>query len=85
MEKKPHLVMWLTVCSDRKIGGSGVKSLSILNKALLCKWMWRFANEMDSLWRNVILWKFGEERGGWCFTESRGAYGTGVRKEIRKE
>ena len=37
LEKKPHLVKWLTVCSDRKMGGLGVKSLSILNKALLCK------------------------------------------------
>ena len=49
LEKKPHLVKWSTVCSNRKIGGLGVKSLSILNKAMLCKWIWRFSNERDSL------------------------------------
>ena len=38
----------------------GVRDLSILNKALLCKWIWRFANEKNALWRNVICWKFGE-------------------------
>ena len=85
LEKKPHLVKWSTVCLDRKMGGLGIKSLAILNKALLCKWIWRFTNERDSLWRNVILWKFGEERGGWCSADSRDAYGSGVWKEIRKE
>ena len=85
LEKKPHLVKWSTVCLDRKMGGLGIKSLAILNKALLCKWIWRFANERDSLWRNVILWKFGEERGGWCSAVSRDVYGSGVWKEIRKE
>ena len=49
LEKKPHLVKWSTVCSDRKMGGLGIKSLAILNKALLCKWIWRFANERESL------------------------------------
>ena len=39
LEKKPHLVKWSTVCSNKKIRGLGVKSLSILNKALLCKWI----------------------------------------------
>ena len=76
LEKNPHLVKWSTTCSDK---------LSILNKALLCKWIWHFAKERDSLWRNVIFWKFREERGGWCSTESRGAYGINVWKEIRKE
>ena len=85
LEKKPHLVKWSTVCSDRKMGGLGIKSLAILNKALLCKWIWRFANERESLWRNVIRWKFGEERGGWCSADSRDAYGSRVWKEIRKE
>ncbi|KAL6312581.1 hypothetical protein AAG906_005977 [Vitis piasezkii] len=44
LERKPHLVRWELVClSKRK--GFGVKCLSTFNKALLCKWNWRFANE----------------------------------------
>ena len=39
LEKKPHLVKRSTVCLDIKMGGLGIKSLAILNKALLCKWI----------------------------------------------
>ena len=38
LEKKPHLVNWATVCTKKKKGGLGLRSLSNLNKVLLCKW-----------------------------------------------
>ena len=38
LERKPHLVRWGLVCLDKSKGGLGVKCLSTLNKALLCKW-----------------------------------------------
>ena len=47
MEKKPHLVKWLIVSASKKKKGPSVKCLFVLNKALLCKWIWRFANERD--------------------------------------
>ena len=78
MDKKPHLVKWSTVCANKRNGGLGVRDLSMLNRALLCKWIWRFANEKNALWRNVIHWKFGEERGGWFSCAFRGAFGTSV-------
>ncbi|RVX07973.1 putative ribonuclease H protein [Vitis vinifera] len=53
-ERKPHLVRWELVCLSKKNGGLGVKCLSILNKALLAKWDWRFANEREALWNQVI-------------------------------
>ena len=49
LKRKPHLVNWKTVCSKKNKGGLGVRNLSKLNKALLCKWCWRFANERDPL------------------------------------
>ena len=63
---------------NKRNGGLEVRDLSILNRALLCKWIWRFANENNALWRNVICWKFGEERGGWVTCVFRGASGTSV-------
>ena len=36
LERRPHLVNWNTGCSEKKIGGLGVRSLSKLNQALLC-------------------------------------------------
>ncbi|WJZ91452.1 hypothetical protein VitviT2T_010519 [Vitis vinifera] len=70
LERKPHLVNWDSVCSDIRKGGLGVRRLSTLNRALLCKWNWRFANEREALWRQVISRKFGEEEGGWSMASS---------------
>ena len=63
LEKKPQLVNWATVCTDKKVGDWGVRGLHKLNKALLGKWIWRFANERNSLWREAIRREFGEMRG----------------------
>ena len=60
LDKKISLVSWATVCSDKSKGGVGIKSFSKMNKALLCKWGWRFANDRNALWRKVICCKFGE-------------------------
>ena len=85
LAKKTHLVNWKTVCTEKKKGGLGLRRLSILNKALMCKWCWRFANERDSHWRKVIRCKFGEDYGGWCSGDINGGFGVGLWKEIRKE
>ncbi|RVW82307.1 putative ribonuclease H protein [Vitis vinifera] len=63
LERKIHLVKWELVCLEKDNGGLGVKSLSILNKALLCKWSWRFAMEREAFWNQVIRGKYGEEQG----------------------
>ena len=83
--KKISLVKWATVCIDKRKGGIGIKSYSNMNKALLSKWSWRFANDRKSLWRRVISCKFGESSGGWHTGDLRGGYGTSLWKEIRKE
>ena len=85
MDKKTHLVKWSTVCANKRNVGLGVLDLSILNRALLCKWIWCFANEKNALWRNVICWKFGQDQGGWVSCALRGASRISIWKEIRKE
>ena len=62
------------MCLSKKKRGLGVKCLSTLNKALLCKWNWWFANEREALWNQVIRGKYGEERGEWCSWEVRGIW-----------
>ena len=42
------------MCTEKRKGGIGIKSFSKMNKALLSKWNWRFANDRNSLWRKVI-------------------------------
>ena len=85
LEKRPHLVKWVVVCSHKKKGGLGIRNLSILNRALLCKWSLRFAVERESFWKLIISREFGEESGGWNSREVRERYGVGFWKEIRKE
>ncbi|RVW12625.1 putative ribonuclease H protein [Vitis vinifera] len=85
LERKPHLVRWKVVCLSKKKGGLGIKCLSNLNKALLSKWNWRFANERGALWNQVIRGKYGEDRGGWRTREVREAHGVGLWKAIRMD
>ncbi|RVW82582.1 hypothetical protein CK203_047098 [Vitis vinifera] len=66
-----------------KINKTTVEQTSRLNKALLGKWCWRFASEQDSLWKQVIVRKFGEEEGCWCSGASRESHGMGLWKAIR--
>ena len=69
---------WELVCLSKKKGGLEVKCLSILNKAPLSKWNWRFTNERETLWNQVIRGKYGEDREGWCSREVREAHGVGL-------
>jgi hypothetical protein len=64
-EVKFHLVNWHTICTPIKEGGLGVRNLIQFNRALLGKWLWRFAKEREALWRLVIEVKYESLRGGW--------------------
>ena len=59
MEGKIHLVKWEVVCTDKDKGGLGLRKLALLNKALLGKWIWRYACDKDNLWKQVIKVKYG--------------------------
>ncbi|KAJ9682385.1 hypothetical protein PVL29_018325 [Vitis rotundifolia] len=85
LEKKIHLINWEVVCTQKAKGGLGIRKIETLNKALLGKWIWRFASDRDILWKKVIGTKYGKEGFGWRTKETRGTYGVGVWKEILKE
>ncbi|RVW41267.1 putative ribonuclease H protein [Vitis vinifera] len=85
MERKAHLVKWEIVCGDKGRGGLGLRRLGLMNKALLGKWIWRYACERENLWKQVIWAKYGQEEYGWRSKKPNGAFGVGVWKEIMKE
>ena len=61
-----------------------MENLSIMNKALLCKWSWQYANEKGAWWIEVIRRKYGEEEGGWVSCNPREGFGVGLWKSLRK-
>ena len=85
LDKKFHLVNWKTICSKKEKGGLGVKDLSLVNKALLGKWVSRFDEEESTIWKEVIIIKYLLEDGGWFTKTIRGNSGLGPWKEISKE
>ncbi|RVW82549.1 hypothetical protein CK203_047063 [Vitis vinifera] len=54
--------------------GLGIRKLALLNKALLGKWIWRYASDKDNLWKQVIKVKYGQEDFGWRPKKTRGRW-----------
>ena len=81
---KYPLVAWDKVCLPIESGGLGIRRIGLFNKALLKKWLWRFGNESNRLWRQVIAAKYGEGRGGWCTRGVRGSHGCGMWRSIKE-
>ena len=83
--KKFHLMNWSQVCQPLHLGGLGIHNVRLFNRALLGKWLWRFGNEREALWRHVILSKYGSFPGGWTSATIPGPYGVCLWKNIRKD
>jgi hypothetical protein len=83
-EFKYHLVSWSKVCYPISEGGLGIRNLRIFNKALLGKWLWRYAYEREASWKSVVDAKYGSTRAGWCSLDPPGSHSVGIWKNIRK-
>ena len=83
-EHKYHLVNWQQICIPIQSGGLGIRNVTVFNKALLGKWLWRYATEPMSLWRRVVDSKYGSQWGGWCSKHSKEPYGVSLWNQIGK-
>ena len=78
LDRKIHLVNWNIVCSGKENGGLGIRSLSLVNKAMLGKWVWRFEEEESSIWKKVIRLKYQVEEEGWFTKIPRVSFGVSL-------
>lgn len=78
-----HLVDWKLICRSLREGGLGMRSIKDHNRALLAKWLWRFGNERDILWRRVVVARFGLA-SIWKARWVRVRHGCGIWKSIQK-
>ncbi|WMV45676.1 hypothetical protein MTR67_039061 [Solanum verrucosum] len=77
-----NLVKWVIVLHRKDKGGLGIRDLRKHNNSLLMKWLWRYTDEKQALWKDLIKCKYGED-GFWCSNISTDAYGAGVWGAIR--
>ncbi|CAL1385774.1 unnamed protein product [Linum trigynum] len=72
-KQKFHLVGWDLCKATKKNGGIGALDFESFNHAMLCKWMWKFAEDRGRWWRDLIeikysngvsLWHTGKRREG---------------------
>ena len=85
LEGKIYLVKWDVICTDKNKGGLGIRIITMLNRALLGKWIWRYACEKDNIWKQVIITKYEQEDRGWRSRKANWVVGVEVWKEILKE
>ncbi|WMV39938.1 hypothetical protein MTR67_033323 [Solanum verrucosum] len=81
-EKKSfHLVKWEEVMTSKENGGLGIKNLKLQSKALSMKWLWKYANNNQMLWREVIGAKY-EKEDNWITKEVTTPYGVSLWRSI---
>lgn len=51
------------MCTPKDKGGTGLRRIQPMNRALFCKWLWQFGQKEKSLWRQVLGAKYGETGG----------------------
>ena len=73
---------WERICSPITDGGLGIRKLVPFNRALLGKWLWRFGEEGDRLWKRVLIACHGAACGGWRTGLVRGPHECGLWKGI---
>nr|GEW76379.1 RNA-directed DNA polymerase, eukaryota [Tanacetum cinerariifolium] len=70
--KKPSWIRWKSVLAAKDVGGLGVSSLFVLNRALMFKWVLRFFSQKNPLWVRVVKalhgedGKIGKKDVAWC-------------------
>ncbi|GKU86405.1 hypothetical protein SLEP1_g936 [Rubroshorea leprosula] len=77
-ERKINWISWDKVCKKKEEGGLGVRDLRKFNLALMGKWWGRLAENGESMWKKIIVERYGNGGGHWqdWIAENRGVGST---------
>lgn len=59
--RKLYFVNWQTVTRQCDRGGLWISNISSLNTTLIAKWIYRYANDRNHIWRKIALAKSGSD------------------------
>ncbi|XP_020262882.1 uncharacterized protein LOC109838863 [Asparagus officinalis] len=62
---KIHLVSWIEVCKDKKIGGLGLFSSKLWNYAAAIKMLWMIHSKKDLLWIKWVHGNYSKQQEIW--------------------
>jgi len=79
-----YWVRWDDVCLPKR-EGLGIRPLRDMNKALKVKWLWRFAKEDKTLWKDLLKMTYDVDKLGWWSKKSSNPHGVGCWKSITSE
>jgi len=68
--RKINWVKWSKVCQPKEKGGLGIRDIRLVNLSLLSKWRWRFLQNEGTLWKEVLIEKYGHSIGDLLHFES---------------
>ncbi|XP_039011227.1 uncharacterized protein LOC120140301 [Hibiscus syriacus] len=56
-KKRIHWINWNMVCQPYDKGGLGILDVRLVNRVLLGKWVWKYANEKEAQWKKLLYCK----------------------------
>ena len=82
--QKIHWVDWNFVCNLKENGGLGIVDVGIKNRALLNKWVWRYGDEPNAMWKAIIASKYGGDHSDLFLSLNNQRRFSGTWKNITK-
>lgn len=88
-KRKMHFTNWSTFVMEKEQGGLGIRSLRKLNMAMIAKLIWKYLEDEDCLWGQIMKAKYVKNGSFWEVNKPNGCSATWsemlkVREEMRE-
>lgn len=73
-KRKYHMMRWDALTRTKDFGGLGFINTRVMNKALLCKWIFRLESGVDEPCYRLLRKKYMSRGGGYFQSSAEGGY-----------